>query len=105
VANKRPPFHVSLRLLDRVIFGRRGPPALLLQRRLQFPQKRSCSEADALSASIQLSIPLSRRGCQWIHPHQQAEGGAYADSDGPGVIGRSLFTWLRGQADLGGTTL
>jgi hypothetical protein len=106
VANTRPPFRIFLHLLDRVICRRRGPPALLLQRRLQFPQKRSCGEAGALSASVQYSILVSRRGCQWTYPHQQAEEGSYADSDTPGgVIRRSLVTWLRGQADMGGTTL
>jgi hypothetical protein len=101
-----PPFRTSLRVLDWVICRRRGTPSLLLQRRLQFPQKRSFGEADTLSASIQFSILVSQRGCQWTHPHQQAEGGPYADSDTPGdVIRRSLVTWLRGQVDLGGTTL
>jgi hypothetical protein len=48
-------------VLDWVICRRRGTPALLFQRRLQFPQKRICGEADALSASVQFSILVSRR--------------------------------------------
>jgi hypothetical protein len=84
----------------------RGAPALLFQRRLQFLQERICGEADALSPSVQFFILVSRRGCQWTHPHQQTEECSYADSDTTGgVTTRSLVTWLRGQADLGGTTL
>ena len=107
MADTRSPFHTPLHVLDWVIYGRRGPPALLLQKRIQFLQKRSFGEAGARSDGVQQSILVPQRSCQWTHPHRQAEEDLYADTPG-GVIRQgnaSLVMCLPGQVDLGGATL
>ena len=107
MANTRSPFHTSLRALDWVIYGRRGPPALLLQKRIQFLQKRSFGEADASGDGVQQSILVPQRGCQWTHPHRQAEEDLYADTPGGVRQGNAslVIMCLPGQVDLGGATL